>query len=174
MKKFIYFIKHKWIGLTFLLLFFIFILPSCATKKIRTDIDNINTEIGELTRLLEEVGVNQDNVDKELLKNRIERLEIKGKLLELVSAGKENSDEAIVLRDRLDHLDSEYQKFSKKVDVIEKKVSKHEVSIDKINSSDLNKKKVLKNHIDEWNKIEEESKKLADELNNSNELINKE
>ena len=172
MIKFIYFIKHKWIGLMCLLL--LVLLPSCASKKTKADIENINTEIGELTRLLEEVGVNQENVDKELLKNRIERLEIKGKLLELVSAGKENTEEAIILKDRLDHLDSEYQKFNKKVEVIEKKVSKHEVSLDKINSSDLNKKKVLETHINQWNKIEEESKRLADELNNSNELINKE
>ncbi len=172
MKKIIYFKRHKWTGLIFFLL--LFLLPSCATKKTKTDIENLNTEIGELTRIIEEVGVNQENVDKELIKNRVERLEIKGKLLELTSAGKENSEEAVILKDRLNHLDSEYQKFSKQVTVIEKKVSKHEVSIDKINSSDLKKKKVLETHISEWNKIEEESKKLAEELNNSNELIGKE
>ena len=164
--------KHKWAGLLFILP--LVLLPSCASKKTRTDIENLNVEIGELTRIIEEVGINQENVDKELIKNRVERLEIKARLLELDSSGKTNSDEAVTLRDRLDHLDSEYQKFSKQVNVIEKKVSKHEVSIDKINSSDLNKKKVLKSHIDEWNKIEQESKKLADELNNSNELINEE
>ena len=172
MIKTIYFTKHKWTSL--LLSLILVLLPSCASKKIRTDIENLNAEIGELTRIIEEVGVNQENVDKELIKNRVERLEIKGRLLELDSAGKASSDEALVLKDRLNFLDSEYQKFSKKVDVIEKKVSKHENSLDKINSSDLNKKKILKNHISEWNKIEQESKKLADELNNSNELINKE
>lgn len=172
MKKIIYFKRHKWTGLIFFLL--LVLLPSCASKKTKTDIENLNTEIGELTRIIEEVGVNQENVDKELIKNRVERLEIKGKLLELTSAGKENSEEAVILKDRLNHLDSEYQKFSKQVTVIEKKVSKHEVSIDKINSSDLKKKKVLETHISEWNKIEEESKKLAEELNNSNELIGKE
>ena len=172
MKKNIYFKMHKSIGLLFLIL--LFLLPSCALKKTRTDIENMNTEIDELTRILEEVGVNQENIDKELLKNRVERREIEGKLTELVSAGKEKTKEAIVLKERLDYLDSEYQKFNKKVDVIEKKVSKHEVNLDKINSSDLKKKKVLKTHVDEWNKIEEESKRLADELNNSNELIDKE
>jgi chromosome segregation ATPase len=164
--------KHKWTGFLFFLL--LVLLTSCASKKTKTDIENLNTEIGELTRIIEDVGVNQGNVDKELIKNRVERLEIKGKLLELDSAGKANSDEALALKDRLNHLDTEYQKFSKKVTVIEKKVSKNEDSLDKINSSDLNKKKVLKNHINEWNKIEQESKKLADELNNSNELTNKE
>jgi len=172
MIKTIYFKKHKWTGLAFLLV--LVFLPSCASKKTKSDIENINTEIGELTRIIEEVGVNQENVDKELIKNRVERLEINGKLLELVSAGKENSEEAVMLRDRLNYLDSEYQKFNKKVNVIEKKVSKNEVSLDKINSSDLDKKKVLDTHIKEWDKIEEESKKLADELNNSNELISKE
>ncbi|MGD9159618.1 MAG: hypothetical protein PVG39_14490 [Desulfobacteraceae bacterium] len=172
MIKTINFKKYIWTGLTFFLL--LVLLPSCATKKTRTNIENLNSEIGELTRIIEEVGTNQENVDKELIKNRVERLEIKGKLLELVSSGKENSEEAIVLRDRLNHLDSEYKKFNKKVNIIEKKVSKHEDSLDKINSSDLNKKKVLKTHIDEWNKIEEESKKLAEDLNNSNELISKE
>ena len=167
-----YFRKHRWTGLTFLLL--MVLLPSCATKKTRSDIENLNAEIGELTRIIEDVGVNQENADKELIKNRVERLEIKGKLLELTTSGKENSKEAVILKDRLNHLDAEYQKFSKQVTVIEKKVTKHEVSIDKINSSDLKKKKVLKTHISEWNKIEEESKKLADELNNSNELIGKE
>jgi len=171
MIKSICFTKIKWTGLLLLILV---LLPSCASKKTRSDIENLNSEIGELTRIIEEVGVNQDNVDKELIKNRVERLEIKGRLLELDSAGKANSDEALSLRDRLNHLDSEYKKFSKKVVVIEKKVSKHEDSLDKINSSDLNKKKVLKNHITEWNKIEQESKKLADDLNNSNELINEE
>ena len=166
----IYITKNKWKGILFILL--LVLLPSCATKKTRTDIENLNAEIGELTRIIEEVGINQENVDKELIKNRVERLEIKARLLDLDSSGKANSDEAVTLRDRLDHLDSEYQKFSKQVNVIEKKVSKHEVSIDKINSSDLNKKKVLKSHIDEWNKIEQESKKLVEELNNSNELIN--
>ena len=172
MIKSTYFRKHKWTGLLFFLL--LILLTSCASKKTRTDIENLNSEIGELTRIIGEVGVNQENVDKELIKNRVERLEIKGRLLELDSEGKEKSKEAVILRDRLNHLDSEYEKFSKKVNVIEKKVTKHEVSLDKINSSDLNKKKVLKTHIDEWNKIEQESKKLAEELNNSNELITKE
>ena len=172
MIKTIYFTKHKWTYLLFFLL--LVLLPTCASKKTKADIENLNTEIGDLTRIIEEVGVNQENVDKELIKNRVERLEIKGKLLELVSAGKSNSDEALLLRDRLNLLDAEYEKFSKKVNVIEKKVTKHEDSINKIKSSDLNKKKVLENHINEWNKIEQESKKLVEELNNSSELINKE
>ena len=172
MLKTIYFKKHLWTGACFFLI--LALISSCASKKTRTDIENMNAEIGELSRVLEEVGVNQENVDKELLENRLERLAIKGKLIELVSEGKENSEEAVILRDRLNNLDSEYQKFSKQVKIIEKKVSQHEVSLDKINSSDLNKKKVLETHISEWNKIEEESKKLAEDLNNSNELIGKE
>lgn len=172
MTKTICFRKFRWACLLFFLL--MFLLPSCASKKTRTDIENLNSEISELTRIIEEVGVNQENVDKELIQNRVERLEIKGRLLELDTAGKASSEEAVMLRDRLTYLDTEYQKFSKKVNVIEKKVTKNEASLDKINSSDLTKKKALEEHINEWNKIEQESKKLADELNNSNELISEE
>ncbi len=141
------------------------LLVSCtAMREMREDMDRYNDQMAAVDSKLE-------SVHQKLQDNRIERLEIQDRLRTLADGGKDRTEEAGALRERLVSLGEQYGSISiqyedikKRIAGMDKRTSDNTDGIEKLKTDEAKRSNVVKEFQKQLMQIEADTDKVLEDL----------